>query len=233
MGKRVELREKREKRRQQRLIVYVAIVAGVALIVAALLILPTLRPLGEIVIPDIVARPNAAGLSMGDPKAPVKIEEFADFQCLYCARFSQETEPDLIREYIATGKVYFTYRNFAFIGPTSRYAAEASVCAADQGKFWEYHDILYANQNESDASAFSSRRLDAFAEGIGLQMDEFKACVAAKTHSAAVNEDYAAAVGAGVESTPSFLVNGQLLVGAQPFSVFQTAIDGELAKIPQ
>ena len=232
MGKRTELREKRERARNQRLIVYVAIVAGVALIVAGLLILPTLRPLGDIVVPESPARPNASGLSMGDPNAPVKIEEFADFQCVYCAHFSQDTEPDLVREYIATGKVYFTYRNFAFIGPTSRYAAEASACAADQDKFWEYHDILYANQNESDASAFSSRRLEAFAEGIGLQMDAFKACVADRTHSDAVNQDYAAAVAAGVESTPSFLVNGQLLVGAQPFSVFQTAIDAELAKTP-
>jgi protein-disulfide isomerase len=231
MGKR-DLREKREKQRQQRLVVGLAIVAGVALVVAGLLILPTLRSPGDIVVPDSITRPNASGTSMGDPNAPVKIDEYADYQCFYCAKFNQETEPSLIREYIATGKVYFTYHDFAFMGPTSVYAAEASRCAADQGKFWDYREILLANQNESDSSAFSNTRLEAFGEAIGLDMEPFKACVANRTHRADVEADFNAGSAAGVESTPSFLVNGQLLVGAQPFSVFQTAIEAELTKAP-
>ena len=232
MGKRTELREKRSKQRQQRILVTMGIVVGAALIVVALMILPTLRPIGTIVIPETVVRPNPSGTSMGDPNAPVKIEEYADYQCFYCAKFTAETEPSLIREYVATGKVLFTYRNFAFMGPTSIYAAEASMCAADQGKYWEYREILYANQNESDSSAYSDARLKAFAEAIGLDTDAFNTCFDDRSHRETVQADYSAGVEAGVESTPSFLINGQLLVGAQPIEVFRTAIDGELARAP-
>jgi len=82
----------------------------------------------------------------GDPNAPLTIIEFADFQCPYCGRFFAQTEPQIDKQYIQSGKVRFGYFDFAFLGPESNWAAEGAECAADQDKFWEYHDMLYSSQ---------------------------------------------------------------------------------------
>ena len=105
------------------------------------------------------SRPQAQGLSMGDPNAPVKVEEYGDFQCPACRIFHESQEGQLIEKYIKTGLVYFTYTPFSFIGDESVKAAEAAYCAADQGKFWEYHDMLYANQTAENKGDFADSRL--------------------------------------------------------------------------
>ncbi len=229
MSKRAAFRERRRRERRRRNLIMLSIVAGIALVVAALLILPNLRPVGDVVVPDSNPRPMADGTAMGDPNAPVRIDEYSDFQCPYCRRFHEQTLDRIAEEYVATGKVYFVYHNFPFIGQESLDAASASMCAAEQGRFWEYADVLFANQTGENVGAFSRRRLEAFAAAIGLDVEAFNKCLSEDRYKQQVQEDYLSGINSQVQSTPSFLVNGKLLTGALPFPDFQAEIEAALA----
>ncbi len=229
MSKRAAFRERRRRERKRRNLILISIVAGIALVVAALLILPNLRPVGDVVVPDPKPRPMAEGTAMGDPNAPVRIDEYSDFQCPYCRRFHEQTLNQIAEEYVATGKVYFVFHNFPFIGQESLDAASASMCAAEQGRFWEYADVLFANQTGENVGAFSRRRLEAFAAAIGLDTEAFNQCFSEDRFKEQVQEDYLSGVNSQVRSTPSFLVNGKLLTGALPFAEFQAEIEAALA----
>lgn len=230
MSKRVELREKRKRQEQtQRLIVGGVIILG-ALLVAAALILPNFQPVGQVIVPPPNPRPMADFNTMGDPNAPVTIIEYSDFQCPYCSRFSEQTEQQIVDAYVATGKVRFVYKSFGeFIGPESRRAAEAAYCAGDQGKFWEMHDIIFANQNGENKGGFSDPRLRAFADKIGLDKAAFESCFSGGKYSGLVTKDGVEGRQASIQATPSFFVNGTLVEGAQPFSAFQQAVEAALA----
>jgi len=240
MSKRQAMRAKRESQaRMQRLGVIGIIVVG-ALLVAAALIYPTLKPVGEIVTTDAGEHPMANDNAMGDPNAPIKIEEFSDFQCPYCARFHEETEWQLANSYVADGTVYLVYRSFGdFIGPESKAAAEAAYCAGDQDKFWEYHNIIFANQTGENVGAYTDRRLVAFAEALSLDMDAFNDCFSSGKFSDRVNQDRVDGTAAGVTGTPAFsityTVNGEqkqrFIAGAYPFSEFQTQIEEALVEM--
>ena len=240
MSKRQMIRAKRQRQaRMQRLGVIGIVVAG-ALLVAAALIYPNLRPVGEIANADSSERPMVDGNTMGDPDAPIKIEEFSDYQCPFCARFYEETEAQIANTYVADGTVYFVYRSFGnFIGPESKAAAEAAYCAGDQNKYWEYHDILFANQTGENVGAFADRRLQAFAEALSLDMEAFNSCLRSGKYSDRVNQDRIDGTAAGVTGTPAFLlsytVDGEqrtrFISGALPFSEFQTQIEGALAEM--
>ena len=240
MSKRQAMRAKRERQaRLQRLGVIGIIVVG-ALLVAGALIYPNLKPVGEIVTRDPGEHPMADDNAMGDPNAPIKIEEFSDFQCPYCARFHDETEWQIANSYVADGTVYFIYRSYGnFIGPESKAAAEAAYCAGDQGKFWEYHDILFANQTGENVGAFSDKRLSAFAEALSLDMDAFNSCYNGDKYADRVDQDKVDGTAAGVTGTPAFLltytVNGEekrrFIAGAYPFSEFQTQIEEALVEM--
>ena len=240
LSKRQVMREKRQRQAQiQRLGMIGIIVAG-ALLIAFALIYPNLKPVGDIAAPDPGEHPMANDNAMGDPNAPIKIEEFSDFQCPYCARFHEETEWQIANSYVADGTVYMVYRSFGdFIGPESKAAAEAAYCAGDQDKFWEYHNILFANQTGENVGAYSDRRLQAFAEALSLDMDTFNSCVSSGKYSDRVNQDKVDGTAAGVTGTPAFVitytVNGEqkqrFIAGAYPFSEFQTQIEGALAEM--
>jgi len=183
----------------------------------------------QVVAPEANPRPQANGNTMGDPNAPVRIIEYGDFQCPYCLRFWQQTEPQIIETYITTGEVYFEYRSVgAFIGPESAAAAEAAYCAGDQGKFWEYHDTLFANWTGENVGDFTAAKLQQYAETVGLDQKAFNSCMANGTHAARVQQDADDAQADGIHATPSFLINGTLIEGAQPFEVFQEQIEAEL-----
>ena len=172
---------------------------------------------------------QAKGNSMGDPNAPVKIIEYADFQCSYCQRYSQLTEKQIIQTYVVTGKVYYEYRSVgASLGPESAAAAEAAYCAGDQGKFWKYHDTLYSHWTGENVGDFAPDKLRQYAAAVGLDAKTFDDCLTQGAHKAQVMEDVANAKSDGVSSVPSFLINGQLLEGVQPFSAFQKVIDAAL-----
>lgn len=167
----------------------------------------------------------------GDTNAKVTIVEFADFRCPFCEQFFTNTESQIINDYVNTGKVKLAFRNFAFLGPASVTAADASECANDQGKFWEYHDYLYKNQpSESDTSMYNTDTLTQAAVGLGMNGDTFRTCLDGKKGEAKANADLADGQKAGVSGTPSFFINGTPLVGAEPYSAFKTIIDQELAK---
>jgi protein-disulfide isomerase len=163
--------------------------------------------------------------------APVVIEEFSDFQCAFCRQFFLETEKPLIEQYVSTGKVYFIYRTLgSWLGPGSQYAAEAAYCAGDQDMFWEYHDTLFTNQRRME---FSPVNLIQFADELGLDLIKFGDCVESSKYREQINKDLADGISAGVRGTPSFLINGRLVIGAQPFSFFEQAIEKALNDIGQ
>ena len=164
----------------------------------------------------------------GDANAPVTIIEFGDFQCPFCGRFFAETEPQINKAYIQSGKVRFGYFGFAFLGQESNWAAEAAECAADQDKFWEYHDKLYSSQSGENQGAFNKENLKKFAEDIGLDTRAFNECFDSGKYTKLIQEESSVASSIGVRSTPTFLVNGQPLIGAQPFEMFQQTIDAFL-----
>jgi protein-disulfide isomerase len=166
---------------------------------------------------------------MGDANAPVMIIEYGDYQCPYCYRFWKETEGRIVETYVKTGKVYFIYRSAGnFIGPESGAAAEAAYCAGDQGKFWEYHDMLYSNQGGENTGAFSESNLLKFANKLELNQNMFRDCLRSGKYTARVAQEAAEMQSDGVRATPSFLINGQLVEGAQPFDVFQQTIEAIL-----
>lgn len=165
---------------------------------------------------------------LGSQDAKVSVVEFADFQCPYCARHHQSVEPTLIDEYVKTGKANILYKHLAFLGPESVGAAVAAECAADQGKFWEYHDYLFEHQQGENQGAFTQDKLLAFGKDIGLDSAPFEKCVKGGETLARVQADTAEAQKFGVGSTPTFFVNGEPLVGLKSPDEFKQAIDQAL-----
>lgn len=240
MSKRQMRREQRRRSEQRSRFITIGLVAAGALLVAFFLIYPSLKPVGAIATADARTRPQANANMAGDPNAPIRMDEFADFQCPYCKRFYEQTESQIMDAYVATGKVYFVFHSYGdFIGAESKAAAEAAYCAGDQGKFWQMHDILFTNQKAENSGDFSNNRLTAFAEKIGLDMNQFRTCFNGGKYDQQTDQDAADGRANNVTATPSFVltytVNGQtkteLIEGAVPFSDFQTKIDAALAEI--
>lgn len=137
-------------------------------------------------------------------------------------------EPQLIKDYVETGKVTFEYRDYAFGGQESLDAAAASDCALDQGKFWQYHDTLFLNQHGENQGAFSRDRLKEMAKQIGLDTAKFNQCLDSNAHAKDVSDSTSAAAQAGFPGTPSFAVNGQK-VNYNGYDSLKSAIDAALA----
>ena len=161
---------------------------------------------------------------LGEEDAPVTMVEFSDFQCPYCARFFEQTFPQLKENYIKTGKVKLAFRHLPLsFHQYAQKTAEASECANEQGKFWEYHDTVFNNQDQ-----LSDTILSTWAGEIGLDVKKFDDCLESGKYKEKVQADSNDAGSYGVSGTPSFFVNGKLLVGAQPYEAFQQVIDAEL-----
>jgi len=126
----------------------------------------------------------------------------------------------VLQSYIDSGKVNLVYKHSAFLGQESIWAAQASECAADQGKFWEYHDLLFEKQAGENQGAFNKDNLKAFAAEMGLDTAAFNECMDTGKYTEIVQQDTATAQQIGVQSTPSFVVNGQPIIGAQPYEQF-------------
>lgn len=141
-----------------------------------------------------------------------------------------ETEPQIKKTYVETGKVKLVFRHLLQLGAGSIRTAEASECAGDQSSFWPMHDMLYARQDEVYAAADLDATLTQFAQDLSLDTAAFAACMQSHKYLAAVQADYQAAQRAGVRFRPSFDINGARLTGALPFSAFQQQIDAALAR---
>lgn len=201
-GKRTEKRARQERARQRQRLLTILTISAAAVIVAALLIWPSIRPAYQ-----GRERPQVSQNSMGDPNAPVKVEEFSDFQCPFCRQFTTTMEEDFVKKYVETGKVYFTYVPFSFLGPESIRAAEGSYCAMDQGKFWDYHDILFDNQGAENRGGFNDDTLKEFARRLKLDTTAFNQCLDSKKYEQKVNDNVEYGRGKGVNATPYFIVN--------------------------
>lgn len=178
--------------------------------------------------PPLVFRAQVAvdgAPSKGSAMAPVTIVKFEDFHCPFCKRV-QPTLTQLLARY--GEKVKLVHRDFPIdsLHPAARNAHEAARCANDQGKFWAYHEALYAN-----APKASPEQLRAYAQEVGLNLPAFDQCLSSGKHRAAVQKDVEEGTRAGVTGTPAFFINGRLLSGAQPLESFARVIEEELARL--
>ena len=160
---------------------------------------------------------------LGDPEAPVTIVEFADYQCPYC-KSADATVRNLLKKYPCKVRLAFRDYPLSSIHPNAQLAAEATACAAKAGKFWEFHDALFADQSRLDAS-----NLVTTAKDLGLNPDAFQTCLSSHEFTQRVAADQQDGAKAGVTATPAFFVNGVFLNGAQPEAEFAKLIDAELA----
>jgi protein-disulfide isomerase len=169
---------------------------------------------------------------LGNANAKVTLIEYGDYQCPFCAQFFSQTEPQIIKNYVNTGKVKMVFRNFAFLGAESTAAAEAAECAEDQNKLWAYHDALYSAKvadeqkgGGEDDGFYNTAEFLKLAQQVGLNVSTFTTCIDTNQDGPLVAQDKTSASNYGVNSTPSFFVNGTALTGAQPYSVFQQTLD--------
>lgn len=166
---------------------------------------------------------------LGDPNAKITIVEWGDYQCTYCHLFHENTKDQIIQEYVNTGKVNFVFRDFPLNGPDSVLAAEASYCAGDQNKYWQYHDELYNNWGGERTGWVNQKSLDKFATDVGLDQSQFDKCMSDKKYENKVLDNQKFGQGIGIEATPSFIIldnnKATKIEGAQSFSVFQQVLD--------
>ncbi len=171
--------------------------------------------------------PNAqpGALAWGPADAPIQVVEYLDYQCPACGLHARNFEPGIIEAFAASGKVRYEVKFFQIFGPESSYAAQAVLCAAEQDKAWQMHNTVFANQlptGEKDIGNYSKSRLKEMAATIeGLDATAFGQCLDSNRHEATVQQHSAEARSRGVNSTPSFVINGQVFPGAQPVEEFR------------
>ncbi len=146
---------------------------------------------------------------LGNPDAPVAIVEYLDFQCPFCQRTAEQVMPAIEETFIASNTASLEIRPIAILGDESVQAAAAAECANDQGRFWAYHDILYANQGGERGGAFSDDRLKEFAEALNLDTGAFNSCLDSGRYTQQVVDNTSSARGSGVSVTPTVLVDGE------------------------
>lgn len=235
------------------------VIAG-ALIAGALFYSKSPASPGALVTPtpdvgkNVVLNIKEGEAVLGNPEAPVTIFNFSDFQCGFCGRHAMTTEKEILEKYVKTGKVKMVFRNFAFLGENSFFAAEASECANDQEKFWEFHDYLFSRLTGGEKVPFSKENLKKFAVELGLEAAEFNNCLDSGKYAAKIQNSAKEGSQYGVISTPTTFVGklpinipvsviksitggqsreynydladgAKLIIGAQPFSVFEETIE--------
>ena len=166
---------------------------------------------------------------MGNPNAPITILEWGDYQCTFCYKFHQNTLDIIKEDFVKTGEVKIIFKDFPLNGLDSKLAAEATYCAQDQDKYWEYHDELYKNWGGERTGWITRESLEKFAMTIDLNLKEFNDCLDDHTYKDRVNTHYQFGKELGIDATPSFLVfNGEKIIkirGNQPLDVFLKTFD--------
>jgi len=171
---------------------------------------------------------------LGSESASITIVEFGDYQCEACYHWFHNTRDTLIDNYVETGKAKLVFVDLPFLGRDSPKAAQASYCAEDQGKYWEYHTMLYTFQDGLPDSGWADRdRLNSFAFSLDMNMDEFNDCMDSSKYQKRVKANYNESVKHGVQQTPTFIIISQdgtteKFAGAQPYSVFSATIQSML-----
>lgn len=247
MGKRQEIRESRQRERLRNRILVIGLVTLGVLLISFAFILPmntTVRNAsskapGAIAVTPItpkVINAKVDGQHLGDPSAPVRIDVWEDFQCPACRNYSQTVEPLVITNFVETGKVYYTFHFYPLIdggnaAGESHHSANAAMCASEQGRFWDYHAILFANWKGENQGSFADAILVAFAESLGLDLTAFNTCFQSNRYANFINQDLLTGQTAGVSGTPSVFVDGQIVTpGYVPsYDQLATAIETALA----
>lgn len=237
MSSRKYIQERRQKQKRQNTILMLMMGGGVVLVFAA--VIYAVIASSRVNLSDRqIKRPEFTEIQqydltgLGDPEAPVLIEAYSDFSCSYCGDFAREKADLLEEEYIATGQATMVFKVVGFLegSPGLQQAVESAYCAGEQEAFWNFHDLIFANQAMlfTNRGADVSRTMDSFAEILELDMDEFGACLAEGKYQAQVETNQAEGAQRGVTGTPTFFINGVKLVGNQPFENFQQVIEEAL-----
>jgi len=212
------------------IIVFVAIGLGFALYLSTyndeLMNLDMERQVGEV-------NTSLGSPLLGSASAPVTIIEFGDYQCSNCKRWFLNTKPDIITNYIETGKANLIFVDIAFLGKDSIPASGATYCAEEQGRYWDYHGLLYSNARGVDDGWANFDSLQGYAFNLGLDMDLFFGCMDSGKYDKRVSFNTKESQNNGVTQTPTFIIVGpqgqqERILGAQPFSVFEKIIDSML-----
>jgi len=240
MSKRQFIEDRRKKNQRQKTLMLTLMIGGVVVVIGAisLAFISSSRvnlSLNDIIQPEIDLRVRVDRNTLGDPNAPVVIEEYSDFGCSHCADFALGTKKLIEQEYIESGQVYMVFHSVGGLlgSPATLQAAEGAYCAADQNAFWPFHDLIFANQ----VTLFQNRNADIsgtlvqFAELLELNPDQFDTCLAERKYQNLAAQDEVDATQKGITGTPTFIVNGVLLRGNQSFENFQQVIEEELAKV--
>ena len=169
------------------------------------------------------------GTGWGPIDAPVKIVEYSDFGCTYCRQFATSQGKQLQQEYEKSGKVRFDFRSYIIEGQSTREAANAAYCAADQGLFWDYHDLLFSKQGAGPVqTVFSKSALKGYGAQLGLDTAAFNRCVDSGQHIAEVQTQHSEGAAKGVRATPTIFVNDRKFEGAMPYADFKAAVEAAL-----
>lgn len=178
-------------------------------------------------------------LAIGEKEAPVKIVEYADVLCPYCAKVNEEVVPRVKKDYIDPKKAHYEIRLVAMIAPDSKRAAEGAYCAAEQNKFWDYMDLAYKetwqnyyrqNKSPQDVPLFSDSQINQFASRVGLELSMWRGCLDSGKYAGVLESNKAKMSEIEAYGTPHFLFNGQSYSGAPPYPFFQKALDAEYNK---
>jgi protein-disulfide isomerase len=199
------LRQKRKEQKRRSVITFILVsIAAIILILAAILLPSVLVKFGHGL--------NTPGFPLGNEDAPVTVVEFSSYNCSHCYDFNENALKDFISQYVDTGKVFFNYINIPSNNEASLIAASASYCAADQGKFYEYKDQLFAYSSANDG--FSKENLINYAQTAGLNVDKFEKCLNSGKFADSYLQDVRYANSVNVTGTPTFLINGEKLVSS-------------------
>ncbi len=239
MSKRQFIDERRKKNQRQRTLMLTLMIGGLLIVTTAITaaFISSSRvniSLNDIVQPDIDLPILVDRNALGDPNAPVVIEEYSDFGCSHCADFALGTKKLIEQEYIESGQVYLVFHSVGGLlgSPATLQAAERAYCAANQNAFWPFHDLIFANQ----VVLFQNRNVDIsrtvvqFAEILDLDPDQFETCLTERKYKELAAQDEVEAAQKGIDGTPTFIVNDVMLRGNQPFENFQQVIEEELVK---
>jgi protein-disulfide isomerase len=231
--KRQSIRNQRKQRQRMQRLTLIGGVLLLALLLAGMIIIPNMIAAANVEIVREENRPFEDGREMGEDSAAAVIDVFIDFQCVACRNFSLDIEKRIMEDYVATGQARYVYRQFPFLDDQSpnKYSdrsAMASMCAAEQNRFWDFHDSIFANFG----IGYTDTILTAIAEKLELDMGQFRDCFRSNKYQTVINEDIAYGQSLGVSGTPSVFVNGKR-VGDNPqmvpgYDLIRAAIEAEI-----
>ncbi len=227
MSKRVQTRVQQESQKRRRRFISISVITTVVLVVVVLIIRQSNRDTVEIVSVDQEVPAYADGRALGSVDAPVLVQSFSNFPCPHCRTLATGAALLIESNFVEYGLVRYEYHYATFNQSVGRFAAEAAECANQQGVFWPYHDILYANQTGA-RDQYSESRLFAFAEDLDLDRREFRSCLNDGKSSAVVQKDAELAAEMGVNATPTMFINGEKVQGSLSFEVYKEIIERKL-----